>query len=31
MRNADFVCLYCRLRRFGANLLTLSKYRLRVK
>jgi len=31
MRNADFVCLYCRLRRFGANLLTLSKPVYRVK
>jgi len=31
MRNADFVCLYCRLRRFGANLLNLSKPLLQVK
>jgi hypothetical protein len=31
MRNADFVCLSCRLRRFGANLLKLSKLRLQVK
>ena len=31
MRNADFPGLYGRLRRFGANLLKLSKCRLRVK
>jgi hypothetical protein len=31
MRNADCLCLYCRLRRFGANLLTLPKSWLQVK
>ncbi len=31
MRNADCVCLYCRLRRFGANFSKLSEAWLPVK
>ena len=31
MRNADFVCLYCRLRRFGANFSKLPESWLSVK